>query len=118
MPGTQTSSHRPPPTGRRRARPDRRTLTRDGPGPLGRTERETTVADNVDVELAAVQRELETREPLFHRTERGTTRADFEAMTTENFWEVGASGACYDREFVWSVLQRRYAEVASDDWAV
>lgn len=28
-------------------------------------------------------------EPLSRRPELGTTRADFEAMTTDDFWEVG-----------------------------
>src|SRR3954447_25922850 len=62
-----------------------------------------------DADLATVLDELVAREPLFHRTERGTSRAAFEAMTADDFWEVGASGARYDREFVWTVLQRRYA---------
>jgi hypothetical protein len=62
--------------------------------------------------------ELAAREPLFHRTGRGTGRAAFEAMTSDDFWEVGASGARYDREFVWSVLERRYADGAPDDWEV
>jgi hypothetical protein len=60
--------------------------------------------------------ELAALEPLFHRTERGTTRRDFEAMTAPDFWEIGASGARYDREFVWSVLEQRYAEDAPDEW--
>lgn len=63
-----------------------------------------------------VLRELTAREPLFHRTERGTSRAAFEAMTADDFWEVGASGVRYDREFVWSVLEKRYAEGAPDEW--
>jgi hypothetical protein len=69
-----------------------------------------------DEDLAAVLDELVAREPLFHRAELGTTRADFDAMTSEDFWEVGASGKCYDREFVWSVLEERYAEGARDEW--
>ena len=67
---------------------------------------------------AAVLAELRAREPLVHRTERGTTRAAFEAMTAEDFWEVGASGARYDREFVWSVIEARYAEGAPDTWEI
>lgn len=42
-----------------------------------------------------VLRELEKREPIFHRPELGTTRRDFERMTEEDFWEVGASGRRY-----------------------
>jgi hypothetical protein len=63
--------------------------------------------------------ELIAREPIFHRPELGTTRADFEAQTAPDFWEVGASGAIYDRETVWSVLEARYADpeyAASDPW--
>jgi hypothetical protein len=48
----------------------------------------------------AVRGALRSREPIFHRPEHGTTRADFEAMTADDFWEVGASGGVYDRAFV------------------
>ncbi len=65
--------------------------------------------------LRAVMAELIAREPIFHRPELGTTRADFEAQTAEDFWEVGASGAIYDRETVWGVLEARYAD---PDYAV
>jgi hypothetical protein len=67
-------------------------------------------------DAAAVLAELVAREPLFHRKELGTTRSEFEMTTAEDFWEVGASGKCYDRDFVWSVLEERYAGNASDDW--
>ncbi|WP_346618602.1 hypothetical protein [Blastococcus montanus] len=67
-------------------------------------------------ENADVLHQLMAREPLFHRTEFGTSRASFEAMTAEDFWEVGASGTCYDHEFVWSVLEQRYAEGAPEEW--
>ena len=63
--------------------------------------------------------ELIAREPIFHRLELGTTRAAFEAQTSPDFWEVGASGALYDRETVWSVLEARYADpdyAAGDPW--
>lgn len=53
--------------------------------------------------------DLERREPIFHRREFGITRGDFDRMTDANFWEVGASGRRYDREHVWSVLEKRYA---------
>jgi hypothetical protein len=62
-----------------------------------------------DRELSAVFRELVGREPIFHRPELGTTRADFEAMTAPSFWEVGASGRCYEREVVLDELERRFA---------
>lgn len=53
--------------------------------------------------------ELIQREPLFHRPELGTTRADFDRLTAPDYWEVGASGHRYSREYIWSVLEQRYA---------
>lgn len=58
--------------------------------------------------------QLRAREPLFHRTELGTSRAWFEAETAEDFWEVGASGSVYDRAFVWATLAERYAAALPD----
>jgi hypothetical protein len=46
----------------------------------------------------------------------GTTRADFERMTANEFWEVGASGQRYSRECVLDELERRFAEPHSDVW--
>jgi len=62
--------------------------------------------------------ELAAREPLFHRPELGTRREDFEAMTTEDFREVGAAGIAYDRATVLDVLERRHAEPHDDTWTV
>jgi hypothetical protein len=59
-------------------------------------------------ELQAVLRELIRREPLFHHPELGTTRRDFEAMTAPDFWEIGASGRRYSRDYVLSVLATRH----------
>lgn len=61
-----------------------------------------------DPEHEDVLRELIRREPIFHRPEFGTTRRDFEAMTEPTFWEVGASGRCYSREYVLDVLEERH----------
>jgi hypothetical protein len=66
--------------------------------------------------VAEVLAELRGREPIFHREELGTTRGDFEAQTVEDYWEVGASGRRYEREFIWGVLERRYAAGAPDVW--
>jgi len=62
--------------------------------------------------LRDILQELRSREPVFHRPEFGTSRADFEGMTGEDFWEVGASGRRYSREHVLEVLQDRH-QVAS-----
>jgi hypothetical protein len=58
--------------------------------------------------------ELASREPIFHRPELGTTRADFERMTVPDFWEVGASGRRYSRTEVHDVLEKRYATPPAD----
>jgi hypothetical protein len=60
-------------------------------------------------ELAEILAELASREPIFHRPEFGTTRADFEKMTAEDFWEVGASGRRYSRAPVLDELEKRFA---------
>ena len=71
--------------------------------------------------------QLRRLEPVFHRSVPGTTtRADFEAMTSDDFWEVGASGTIYDRHWCIEELTRRYADptydpmggMAVDDFAV
>ena len=68
--------------------------------------------------LEPVLLELQRREPLFHHPELGTTRRDFEAMTAEDFWEVGASGRRYSREYVLSVLaDRRAGSGPIDVWS-
>ena len=69
-----------------------------------------------DPGLLDVLNKLKQREPIFHRPEFGTSRADFERMTEDTFWEVGASGRCYSREFVLDELEKRYASPIEDVW--
>ncbi len=60
---------------------------------------------------------LRSREPIFHRPEFGTTRQDFEALVDPNFWEVGASGRIYSRQFVLDALERRHASgPVKEEW--
>jgi hypothetical protein len=66
--------------------------------------------------LLAVLDELKQREPIFHRSEQGTTRRDFENMTDAEFWEVGASGRRYSREFVLDTLESRLPKGEVDPW--
>ena len=77
---------------------------------------ETKPAQTADPELSEILAELSAREPIFHHPELGTTRADFETMTAEDFWEVGASGRCYSRTYVLDALEQRYALPHSDVW--
>jgi hypothetical protein len=69
-----------------------------------------------DSALLPILDELTRREPIFHRPELGTSREDFERMTAEDFWEVGASGNRYSRSYVLDVLQRRHAVAHDDVW--
>jgi hypothetical protein len=67
-------------------------------------------------ELLAVLEELKLREPIFHHPELGTTRRDYENMTDAEFWEVGASGRRYSREFVLHTLQNRAPDPEESKW--
>ena len=69
-----------------------------------------------DPALGNILEELKSREPIFHRPEFGTTRADFERMMHADFWEIGASGRRYNREFVLAELDRRYLNPHEDIW--
>jgi len=69
-----------------------------------------------DAVLIDIQKELERREPIFHRTEFGSARRDFEAMTDRDFWEVGASGRRYSREYVLDTLAQRQSQSLEDIW--
>lgn len=69
-----------------------------------------------DPKILNVLNELIQREQIFHRPELGTTRADFEQMTEGTFWEVGASGRRYSRQYVLDEMEKRYASPEEDTW--
>ena len=69
-----------------------------------------------DPALLGVLDELRQREPIFHRPEHGSRRADFERMTEPDFWEIGASGRRYRRSWVLDVLDARLVAAAPDLW--
>jgi hypothetical protein len=69
-----------------------------------------------DPALLDVLEELKAREPIFHRAEFGRTKSDFEKMMAADFWETGASGRRYSREYALSELEKRYAERYEDVW--
>lgn len=79
--------------------PSKGTLRSDSPPQLVTAPEHTDVLD-----------ELIKREPIFHHPEFGRARQDFEAMTAAEFWEVGASGRRYNREYVIDEVVRRYAD--------
>ncbi len=69
-----------------------------------------------DPKLTSVLQDLIAREPIFHHPEQGSTRSDFEKMMTPEFWEVGASGRRYSREYVLDVLEERTAHPPEEVW--
>jgi len=67
-------------------------------------------------ELTDILAALKAREPIFHRPEFGTTRADFAQMMAEDYWETGASGRRYSRQFVLDGLEERFSVLHEDIW--
>jgi hypothetical protein len=68
-----------------------------------------------DPALERVLKELISREPIFHRPEHGVSRADFERMTAPDFWEIGASGLRYSRDFILDTLEARSLHPRPED---
>ncbi len=54
----------------------------------------------IDPDLQPILDELRRREPICHSPEFGATAAEFERSTATDYWEVGASGRRYSREFI------------------
>ena len=65
----------------------------------------------------AVLEELKRREPVFHRPEFIGSRAAIEVMVAPDFWEIGASGRRYSRQYVLETLEAREEDpIDDDDW--
>jgi len=54
--------------------------------------------------LASILDELRPLEPIFHTPDFGLEPADFERRTASDYWEVGASGRRYSRDFILQTL--------------
>ena len=67
-------------------------------------------------ELTDILTELSRLEPIFHWPPADMSRAALEKMTADDFWETGASGRRYAREFVFDVLAQRQAKAEPDVW--
>ena len=74
------------------------------------------LASTTDPKLLDVLADLRRREPIFHRPEFGSTRAEFDAMVESDFWEVGASGRRYTRKYILEALEQRVRTPAEDLW--
>ena len=65
-------------------------------------------------ELLTILDELRAKEPLFHSPGFGTSAADFERIVAEHYWEVGASGRRYSRDFILRELYTQPPALADD----
>lgn len=68
-----------------------------------------------DPTLLDVLEEVRSREPIFHNASFGTTPAAFELSTVPEFWEVGASGRRYSRDFILRNAEK-FAGVNATSW--
>ncbi|HEY5329606.1 MAG TPA: DUF4440 domain-containing protein [Acidobacteriaceae bacterium] len=58
-----------------------------------------------DPELLSILNELAPQEPIFHRAQFARTLGEFDRMMVPDYWEFGASGRRYDREFILRKLE-------------
>lgn len=77
----------------------------------------TAAFSNIEPDLLPVFQELRRREPIFHTAAFGATLSDFERVTARGYWEVGASGRRYSRDFILRTLkQHPPIDAASAGW--
>jgi hypothetical protein len=67
-------------------------------------------------ELQEILAQLTSREPIFHRSEFGTTRADFDRLMADDYWETGASGRRYSKQLILDELEKRFSVPHDDVW--
>ena len=70
-----------------------------------------------DAGLMSVMDELRTLEPLIYAANSGVPRSAFENRLAHDFWEVGASGRVYTRDFVLSTLDERQKNPREEVWS-
>jgi hypothetical protein len=70
-----------------------------------------------DQDLTSILEELKSREPIFHHPEFGVTRSDLEKQTSQDFWEVGASGKKYSRQLIIDTVVERFETNTEPDTA-
>lgn len=72
-----------------------------------------------DPALLGVQAELAAREPVFHHPELGTSPEALDRQAAADFWEVGASGQRYSRDFVLATVLARHRSGEPDSpWEI
>ena len=66
--------------------------------------------------LQPILEELARLEPWIHWPALGTSRAAIEQSMDPDFWEIGASGRRYSRDYVLAALEKRATMPYTDDW--
>jgi hypothetical protein len=66
--------------------------------------------------LLAILGELQALEPIFHSAHADATPEQLEQYVSPQFWEVGASGNRYSRDFALDVLKNRQALSEEIHW--
>jgi hypothetical protein len=66
-------------------------------------------------DVSSVMDEIRAREPLFHHRELVCSAETFDRETSDDFWEVGASGKVYSRTDVRTGILQRLATKDEDD---
>jgi len=71
---------------------------------------------HTDPRLIDTLKELSALEPVFHTPEAYSTLDAVENMMAPSFWEIGASGQRYSREYVRKVLSERLNNPKTENW--
>jgi len=67
-------------------------------------------------ELLPILQKLKPLEPLIYAANAGKDSAYFDRLLAPEFWEIGASGRRYDREYVLSELEKRKKHPRDEVW--
>lgn len=65
--------------------------------------------------IKEIENYIKKREPIFHHREFTNSRQDILNETTEDYFEISASGCDYSRDFVVDYLEKRYKEEPVDE---
>ena len=67
-------------------------------------------------QLSLILEELLPLEPIFHTAAFGLTQADRERRMAPDYWEIGASGRRYTRDFILTVDQAHFIDADTAGW--
>ncbi|QKE76155.1 hypothetical protein HPK19_25515 (plasmid) [Arthrobacter citreus] len=68
-----------------------------------------------DSKIMPILEVLKVREPVIHHRELVSTIQDVDNETTEDFWEISASGCIYSRSIVKDALDKRFQDNEVDE---